>query len=208
MHETFEGAAIFVVALLPGAVYTWSFERIAGRWGISLSDRLYRFFGLSALFQAAVAPLTWKVWLEYIRHGAESADRLPFWLWPAALAYLAVPALLGGLVAHGYRKKIKLAKWIVGSTGAPTAWDAVFSGKPEGYVLMRLKSGRWVGGKFAEGSHVAGYPQPADIYLKEEMVVNQNGDFVFDEATKRPKPQGQYGLLLRWDEVEYLEISD
>ena len=87
MEATFEGAAVLVLALLPGAVYTWSFERIAGRWGIGLSDRLYRFFGLSAFFQAAIAPLTWKVWLKYIRYGAQSGGKLPWWMWPALVGY-------------------------------------------------------------------------------------------------------------------------
>jgi hypothetical protein len=209
MEATFEAAAVLVIALLPGAVYTWSFERIAGRWGISLSDRLYRFFGLSAFFQALIAPLTWKVWRAYIRHGAPHAGNLPWWLWPSLLGYLTVPASLGALIAHGFRRKNKLAKWIVGSTGAPTAWDAVFSSEFSGYVLLRLKSGAWIGGKYADGSHVAGYPEPADIYLAQEYRVDQDtGDFVRASPDESPQPVGNYGVLLRWSEVEYLEISD
>src|SRR6202043_1995977 len=103
----------------------------------------------------------------------------------------------------------KLARWLVGATAAPTAWDAVFSGGPDGYVLLRLKSGRWVGGRFSKGSHVSGYPEPPDIYFAQELVVDQDrGDFVFDDVTELPTVQGRYGLLLRWDEGEYLEISN
>jgi hypothetical protein len=74
---------------------------------------------------------------------------------------------------------------------------------------MRLKSGRWVGGAYSDGSHVAGYPEPADIYIAQELAVNQlAGDFLRDEQTGEPMPEGGYGLLVRWDEVEYLEIAN
>jgi Family of unknown function (DUF6338) len=196
VQATFEGIAVLALALLPGAIYTWSFERIAGRWGIGLSDRLYRFVGLSALYQAAIAPITWKVWLKYLRHGAQSADKLPWWLWPLLLVYLAVPAVAGSVMASQLKNK------------PPTAWDAVFSGTFSGYVLARLKSGRWIGGEYSEGSHVAGYPEPADIYLAQACVVDQQeGDFVRD-AEGKPVADSTYGLLVRWSDLEYLEVSD
>lgn len=207
--STFAGIAVLVVALLPGAVYTWSFERIAGRWGIGLSDRLYRFFGLSAFFQVLIAPLTWKIWLKYLRHGAQSANRLPWWLWPAALAYLGVPALLGFWLATAFKNGGRQAKWLVGPTAAPTAWDAVFSGDPAANVILRLKSGGWIGGEYSDGSCVAGYPEPADIYLSQELSVNQEtGDFARDDTTGEPVRVPGYGILVRWEEVEYLEISN
>ncbi len=209
MASTFEGVAVLIVALLPGAVYTWSFERIAGRWGIALSDRLYRFFGISAFFQVLIAPATWKIWLKYLRPGAPSGDKLPVWLWAVAFGYLAFPALIGGLVAQGFLNKNPVARWLVGATAAPTAWDGVFSGEPSGFVLMKLKSGKWIGGEYAEGSHVAGYPEPADIYLAQELLVDQGtGDFVRNEAGDGPIPMSRYGVLVRWEEVEYLEISN
>lgn len=51
MQTTFQWLVVLVAALFPGAVYTWSFERLIGRWDTGPSDRLYRFFALSALFQ-------------------------------------------------------------------------------------------------------------------------------------------------------------
>ncbi len=37
MPSTFQTAAVFVVALRPGALYVWAFERQAGRYGIGLN---------------------------------------------------------------------------------------------------------------------------------------------------------------------------
>ena len=67
MPDTFQAVAVAVVALLPGALYVWAFERQAGRWGIGLSDRLLRFVGGSALFHAAAAPLTYWIWADRYR---------------------------------------------------------------------------------------------------------------------------------------------
>ena len=34
MPDTFEALGVFLVAVLPGANYVWSFECMVGRWGL------------------------------------------------------------------------------------------------------------------------------------------------------------------------------
>lgn len=209
MTTTFQAIAVLLLALLPGALYTWAFERIAGRWGIGLSDRLYRFVGISAIFHVCIAPASYAVWRDLLRADAGRLDSLPLWLWFAGIAYVAFPGGLGVVVGTAYVREKRWATVLVGTMAAPRAWDAVFSTPPTGAaVLMRLKSGAWVGGEFNDGSYAAGYPEPADIYLVRELHVDQQtGDFVRD-ASGDEIPVGKYGLLVRWDEVEYLEIGD
>ena len=115
---------------------------------------------------------------------------MAWWLWPLAIAYVLVPAGLGTWIAHAFNANQEWAVRIVRPTSAPTAWDALFSGNPVGTdVLMKLKS------------------EPADIYLITELKVDQEtGDFARD-ANGDELPVGS-GLLVRWDEVEYLEVSD
>lgn len=55
MPSTAEAVVIFALAILPGALYIWAFEREAGRWGIGLSDRIFRFVAASAVFQLLFA---------------------------------------------------------------------------------------------------------------------------------------------------------
>jgi hypothetical protein len=80
MPTTFQGALAIAIALLPGALYTWAFERIAGRWGIGLSDRLLRFVGASAMLHALVAPLTYWLWSSQWRTQA-AGQSVSWWLW-------------------------------------------------------------------------------------------------------------------------------
>jgi hypothetical protein len=197
-----------VVALLPGALYVWSYERIVGRWGIGLADRLLRFFGVSVIFHAVAAPATYRIWHDYLGTNAlRPKELLPWWLWLVALLYVAVPSVLGTVVGSATKKGQDWPKLLTGATPAPRAWDFLFSGEPKGWILLRLKSGRWVGGAYRDGSYIAAYPEPADLFLSAEAVVDQQTeDFVRDAQTGEPVETG-FGLLVRWDEVEYLEAS-
>lgn len=210
MVNTFQGLAVAAIALIPGALVMWSFERIAGAPGIGFSDRFLRFLGISVLLHALAAPVDYVIWHNYIRSGAHEGA-LPLWLWPVVLMYVAVPIGLGTLLAVGLTRNWKLIRNLNITPPPPTAWDAIFSGEPAGWILMRLKSGRWVGGRYADGSYAGGYPEPPDIFLSEECLVDQEeGEFVLDEGGT-PKPMGGdphfWGLLVRWDEIEYLEVT-
>jgi hypothetical protein len=197
---------VVLIAFLPGALYIWSYERIVGRWGVGLADRLLRFFGASVVLQAVAAVATYRIWHDYLREGAlHPNETLPLWLWPVTLAYVAAPIALGTIVGRATRQGRDWARLFTGASPAPTAWDALFSGEPRGWVLLCLKSGRWVGGEYGEDSYAAGYPEPADLFLSAEAVVDQaKEDFVRGDDGEPIKLR--WGLLVRWDEVEYLEV--
>ena len=55
MPGTLQGLLVLVLAVLPGAMYVWGFEREAGKWGIGLSDAVLRFVVASAVFQVVFA---------------------------------------------------------------------------------------------------------------------------------------------------------
>jgi hypothetical protein len=74
MPETLQGLVVIILALLPGALYTWAFEQQAGPWGIGLSDRVLRFIGSSALFHAVLAPASYELWRRFIE-----SERIPRW---------------------------------------------------------------------------------------------------------------------------------
>ena len=212
MVETFEAIGVAAVALLPGALYVWGFERQVGNWGIGLSDRLFRFFGTSALLHAFIAPLTYWVWAEYIRSGDLGAGRpLPFCLWFLVLAYVVLPFLMGSLVGRGTREGSDWARFFTGPDPAPRAWDHFFANRPDGWIRLRLKTGVWVGGAYAPSdggisSYAAGYPEEQDLFLAETVEVDpESGEFIFDND--EPIFSGT-SLLIRWEEVEFLEFSD
>jgi hypothetical protein len=67
--DTFQALWILLLAFLPGAPYVWAFEREAGGWGLGVTDRLLRFVGVSAVFHALAAPLTYIAYQHYVLTG-------------------------------------------------------------------------------------------------------------------------------------------
>lgn len=212
MPNTFQALAVLLVALLPGALYVWSFERQAGRCGIGLSDRLLRFVGGSAIFQACVAPASYWLWSTQwpeIRTGEAPS----WWLWLLAVIYVAAPLTAGTCIGHGTRQGAKWSTWFTDPDPAPRAWDHLFQQGSNGWVRVRLKSGAWIGGAFTTSpdgrpSYAAGYPEEQDLYLSATAVIDPDtGAFAYD-SDGGVVQELEKGLLIRWDEVEYLQFID
>jgi hypothetical protein len=212
MPDTLEAVAAIVLALLPGALYVWAFERPVGAWGIRLTDRILRFVGVSAVLHALAAPLTYALWVGYVRSGRLAAGRAPVLLWLAVLAYVALPIALGTVVGRATQRGRRWATVLTGPNPAPRAWDYLFESRSAGWVRLRLKSGTWIGGAYgvrADGvrSYVAGYPDEQDLFLAEAAHVDEEtGEFVLD-AEGAPALRGS-GILVRWSEVEYLDFFE
>ena len=213
MPSTFQALAVLVVALLPGAIYIWSFERLVGRWGAGLADRVFRFIGSSAIFQALGAPVTFWFWDQQWPQLQAGEGDPSWWLWALAVAYVAIPMAAGSGVGAATRRGYKLASVFTGPDPAPRAWDYLFQGQKDGWVRMRLKSGSWLGGAYATGtsglkSYSAGYPEAQDLYLATAVALDDaTGAFLLDPVSGDPQVTGG-GLLVRWDEIEYLEFID
>jgi hypothetical protein len=220
MPSTFPALLIFLLAVLPGAIYIWSFERVVGRWGIGLADRVFRFIAVSAAFQltfGVVAYVMWTTWAyqstnghpgRWARDRATHGTAFPWWVYAVPLAYLLVPALFGTAAgrAVGSRRWHWLGTAVAGRDPAPRAWDHLFGPRPSGLVRALLKGdGGWVGGLFGEFSYAAGYPEPQDLYLERAYAFDQAAGTFARDADGFPVPLGS-GLLVRWDELEFLEF--
>ena len=203
-------ATLVLVALLPGALFTWSFERWAGRFGIGLQDRALRFVGGSAVLLSIAA---WPLYWLYAGYWDRLVDRqaLPWWIWFAPILYTVLPVVGGGLLGLGWKKKWSWARYISGRDRTPQAWDHLFQDRPAGWVRCKLKSGTWVGGAFAEVDgrrpYASGYPESQDLYLPAILPLDHDSGEVLINGDGTPELQGS-GILIRWDEIEYLDFTE
>lgn len=210
MPTSLEAVAALLIALVPGALYIWSFERMAGRWGVGLSDRVLRFLGVSAVIHSTLAPASYLLWASTWPSIAAGRSN-PLWLWLIAAMYVVTPLGIGTLVGEATRRRFGWTRWITGPDPAPRAWDYLFQGERDGWVRIKLKSGPWIGGAYANSgdlrSYSAGYPEQQDIFVARGADLDpETGEFrVNDDGEVRI---GQGGLLVRWEEVEYLEYID
>src|SRR4051794_34587668 len=112
MPDTFQALGVLVLALLPGALYVWSFERLVGAWGIGFSDRALRFVGVSAVLHALAAPVTYRLYLTYVGSGRLLGGQADVAVWVASLVYVGCPIALGSLVGVGTLRRWRWAAYI------------------------------------------------------------------------------------------------
>lgn len=183
--------AILIVAVLPGAAYTWTYEREAASFGVTAADRTLRLIGVSAVFHVLFA------WPEYAAYRNVSEARSLATgqfaeLYIGVLLLLAIPAACGTTLGRlfvtqhmdrsdvgrlrrrlGTAREQRLLRVVLGRDPAPRAWDDIFVERPSLYVRARAQDGTWVAGRFDSDSYAAGFPQDPDIYLEDAWEIDQ-----------------------------------
>lgn len=132
-------------------------------------------------------------------------------LWAFAIAYVLLPMAAGTLVGAATRQRRPWSRWFTGPDPAPRAWDHLFQHQADGWIRLRLKSGIWIGGAYANAngrrSYAAGYPEPQDLFLAAAAKIDpDSGAFATGDDGNPIVLDGS--LLVRWEEVEYLEFID
>ena len=234
--STAQALVIIATAVLPGATYTWSFERQAGAFGVTLADRSLRFISASAVFHLLLAWLEYVAWrVVFVGAPTLTVGRFAV-LWAIVLLLVGLPASTGWTAGVLYAsrnqremyprlraflrlegdagavRETQLVQLLLGRAPAPRAWDFLFGSNPAGYVRVQLKGdGSWVGGVFGPKSYASGYPEnPGDIFLEKGLQMKQDdGTFIIGE-NGAPTPTGG-GILVRWDEgrvIEFIPVEE
>jgi hypothetical protein len=92
-------------------------------------------------------------------------------------------------------------KWLTGRLQLPypTAWDYFFKRRQECFVLVRLKSGKVLGGYWGATSYATSFPNDGEIYLQAVYQLAPDGRIT------KPIP-GTMGALIRKDQYELMEF--
>ena len=120
-----------------------------------------------------------------------------FWFYLSLfLVFIAGPVLWPVLFDLLLKKSI-LKRYLL--SGTKTAWDSVFCRKDSFYVIIYLKDGRKIGGKYGMNSYASAYPMPERIFLEEVYLLNDDGGF--SEAV-----QNTAGVLIVSDEIDLIQL--
>jgi hypothetical protein len=172
--STFQALAVALLALLPGATYTFAYERRVGGFGVSLSDRLVRFLAASALFAALFSGPGMLLYRRYVASGQLGRGEVnAFWFEVVVLSYVLLPTAAGALVGTGQVRRWRWVTALIGDAPEPRAWDYLWRPGVQGVVRLKLKSGLWLAGIFGtttrgQRSYAAGYPETQDLYLSPD----------------------------------------
>ncbi|MGV9734061.1 DUF6338 family protein [Rhodococcus aetherivorans] len=222
MLATFHALAVFITSVLPGAVFTFAFERESHRdTTVEFSERLVLFAAVSFLFAVLSAPLLYQLYRLFVATGdVQNGEPLPGWVWAIGPPYVVVPWMLGWWLGSAARRRHWVARPFTGYQPDPRGWDALFR-TPElgGYVKLRMKEATndnyWLLGKWAKqdasDSHLpdsvaAGFPYEQDLYLLDTCEITPEGlPVTEDDGTYLSR---NTALLVRWSEVAYAEFIE
>jgi len=214
MVSTFQALAVALLALLPvprtrSLTREWSAasasaSRIAwcGSWPRQRSSQRSSGPGL----------LLYRNFVASGQLGRGDVNALLFEMF--VLADVLVPTAVGSLVGYGQKNRWPWVMLLVGDAPEPRAWDYLWRPGVQGVVRFKLKSGSWLGGVFGttasgQRSYAAGYPEKEDLYLSLQVKVDPvTGSFERDPDGRPVPVETGSGLLLRWDEVEYIDFQE
>jgi uncharacterized protein DUF6338 len=193
LPSTLIGLLGVVIAVLPGSVYTWAYERQASAYGVTFADRTLRFIAVSVVFHLGLG------WPEYALYRLSIAHRHDLLagqfalLWIGLVLLVAIPATAGTVLGGLYATRTNRNKWtrlrrrlsaaqeslllrvLLGRDPAPRAWDNLFSERPTAYMRVKTTDQTWIAGLFADRSYAGGFPHDADLLLEEAWQIDDEG---------------------------------
>jgi hypothetical protein len=214
MISTFQGLLVALFVFLPGASYTFAYERVAGSYGITFSDRLVRFLAASAVFHAVFSAPEVLFYRHFVSTNRLQAGNIDLWLVELlAVGYVAVPTAAGSFVGFAHKRHWTWASVLVGEAPEPRAWDYMWRHVEQAILRIKLKSGPWVAGYFGVSedgqrrSYAAGHPEDGDLYLVHGLKIDpQTGELELTDDNQPSLIEDGRGLLIRWSEIEYIDI--
>lgn len=92
-------------------------------------------------------------------------------------------------------------KWLCNLLPHPTgrAWDYFFGLRKSAWVIVTLKDGSKIGGKYSTDSFSSSSPFPEQLYLEENWVINDYG------GLERSRSE-TLGILILSKDIEHIEF--
>jgi hypothetical protein len=219
MPESLTGLLIVLIALLPGGVHTWAFERATGKSDQQASDRIPRFLAASAVYLVVFAVPATPI-LRAIAESARTGTTTAAWRYAAAFALLIVlpftiGSLMGWLTSRRHEKGLLgwLGRRIGGVGHATRAWDHLFAVKElTGTIRVVLADnthliGTWgrrekMGGLSGDPptvSYASGCPNPQrDLYIAHLIRIDYPGG--------KPSQDSDGAAWVPGESIRYIEF--
>jgi hypothetical protein len=191
--EQFTPDKIILLAIffVPGFVYLKAYRLFFAESKTDFSKDLYEAIGFSFIIAILFAyPLL-------IINQKEFINNNPLIYSLAMIFVVVVIPILGAKIYHIIVNEKWFNKKMVNPIKSP--WDSFFSRRECFWVIVTLKNGRKIGGKYSIGSYASTFPNPKEIYLKEVWKLNERNGFVKIKNNSE-------GIIITENEISTIEF--
>jgi hypothetical protein len=182
---------LFVAFVIPGFVSLKAYEILFLTSPKETTGQLVDAIAYSCFNYAVLFPAIYFVDQENV----QATHPVLFALFCSIVLFVA--PILWVIVLKVIRSSKWLQKWLPHPTERP--WDYVFGERIPYWVIVTLKDGKKIGGKYGFKSFSSCGPSKEQIYLEETWVMNEDGGF------ERPR-ETTAGTLVIGSEIESIEF--
>ena len=138
-------------------------------------------------------------WAIVTIHSNNFPSEHPLWYYLSSVAILfgapiVWPILYSWIMRLGFFAKRTI-------NPIPKPWDYFFSKRESFWLIIHLKDGRRIGGRYDTGSFASSYPADEQIYLEEVWRLNRKGRFMEKVPSSR-------GLIISRQDYEAIEFFE
>lgn len=183
---------LFLIFFIPGFISLKVYDLLIPGERRDFSSSLTEVLGYSSLNYAA---FSWLIFLVYSKNMYQK--HIICFLIILILVLFIAPAVWPFIFVILFQKWKFLSKFIIHPV--PKAWDYIFGKRKSFWVIVHLKDGRKIGGKYDTNSFASSFPAEEQIYLEEVWKLDNNGKFI--KPVERSK-----GILILGKEISMIEF--
>jgi hypothetical protein len=182
---------IFLIFFIPGFISVKIYDLLIPSERRDFSKSIFEVFAYSSLNYAV---LSW--WIFFILR-INFYNNYPFIFALSLFCILfIIPALWPKILLKIISWK-PIAKLVVSPVLKP--WDFVFGQKRSFWVIINLRDGRKIGGKYYTRSYASSTPAEEQIYLEEVWKLDKNGKFI-------KAIEGSQGIIVLGKDISSIEF--
>ena len=158
-HLTIDNLLLLAIFFLPGFIYLKTYGHFIADTKTDFSKDFYEAIGISFINAIIFA---YPIYYIYKNGFLENHAVLHYFI---ITFIILVAPIIWALLYYILSKK----KWFSNHLIDPqkSTWDKLFSNKEPYWIIITLKNGKKIGGKYGIHSHTSAYPLPEEIYIQD-----------------------------------------
>lgn len=189
---TIDKIFLLTIFFIPGFIYLKAYRLFVADIKTDFSKDFYEAIGFSFINAIIFSyPI-------YIINKNDFISNHTLWYFMILLCIVVLAPIIWALLFNYFLNKKWFNKFLINPI--KTSWDLFFLRRKSYWVIVTLKDGRKIGGKFGLKSFTSAYPNPNDIYIQEVWKLNDNNNG-FDSIKKQTA-----GILITGNEISTIEF--